>query len=609
MDPEIKKLMQEARYNEALKLLQDDSSQEALITTSVIFERKGKFRESLDLANKVFESVPIGSLLYLRALVNQAYAYWRLEDFESAFNSIDKGLSLNIDNKDEFIRYISELYYVKGILHHLRNEFEPSEFNFKRAYELRLVYGDDTLISHVLNALGIIYDSQGETAKSLQTYEEALKLKEAQGNKQDISRTVHNIAKIYEIQGEYEKARSFNNRGMELAQEYGSNRDYASFLINKASLLSKQAEYQLANEQLHEVCDIYEKDEYQYGKATVLSMLISNALEQSIPDKAHTYYNDLTQIQKRNPGPEFHLLLQINTARIKKNSRRMKDKVAAVELYQTLLDSSSVSALEKVSLMVEICELKIEEFNKFRDPSIIEDINQILDNLEKFSKKEHLQYHEVQNKILLAEFEYYKGDFEEAKRLLTQAQYLGIDKKYIKLAQYASKRFDELFVNVYKEELNFNNLTDAIDSMKQNFSKIEPSRLNESPLILFIMEMSGIVKFSRSFDDKFEIEVLLTASYISAISTFARDLFRTDDSLVQRIEHNEYSIYVLTFKDLQLCYLFKGNSLKALDHQIQVMNFIQKSSDILEDLISSNYGLEDGLKMRLNQFLDTVFLG
>lgn len=613
MSYSVDNLMRNGKFSEALEILKNDQDIDSLIIKSVIHERLGNYKISLKLAEKVYAQTidEPKSLIHIRSLVNKAYAYWRLENREMAFQCIEMGLQNINQLNDEFIRYTAELYYVRGILYYQNGDWERSEKDFENAYNLRIKYGDESLISHSLNALGILYESSGNIAKSLKIYHNALELKQKIGNKQDIARTLHNISMIYQIFGEYTKAKEYNNKGLEIAMQIKNNRDTAVFKLNNATLLSGENRIPEALDIAFDVLDIFRKDDYKIGQADTINVIINFLLQLKKYDEAKEYLGVLKELYENNPRNELHNIYQFSCAAIYKNGKRFSDRLKAYEIYKILLQNKTLSNIQKIDLRLDIIELQLEEYAFLRDNELLEEINASLKEIARITEKDNLIPQMVKNKVLQGEFEFYTGEYDIAKHLLTEAQIIGSQKKLGKIALYASDKFDSLFVkgfNEFTQKFDIQNLMNTIHNMKGNFNQLDFTRKSEIPITLLIIDKAGVMRFKYTFDTKFVIQEHLTASFISAIMAFSWELFGEKRQLINRIDHNEYSIYISDISDIQIAYIFKGNSYTALQKSLQLVNKVNQHEQLLQQLLNYPFDMDKNSQKELTNIIAKLFI-
>lgn len=577
MNSSVHKLLQQAKYNDALQILADDDSELAQITRSMIYERIGRYTESLDLAKNVL-STTTDFTLKIRAFVNMAYAYWRLEKYEESLQVIQRGIAEVSDPQDETLRYYSEFYYVRGIIQDHYNNLHNALDDFQTAYQLRLKYEDKSLISHALNALSIVHSGLGELQQSFDYAVRALELKEQIGNPQDIARSYHSMAQLLSVRGEYDDAVHYLQKGIILLENAGSIRDFAGYYSALASLVFEQDKTELAISYAEKAYNLCVEDNYTYGIGSALILL------SQFSSDTHTYIQELEKLLQQNKDLEsLQFPYQKLLADFESRKSSFASKVNAKQMYLNLLSEPKLRQHIRISVLQQMCELAVEEFRQYPSKELEHELMDILQQLDQCAVESRSFILRMKNLLLRAEISYFIGNLQESRKLFAQAQLLAVEKKFTKLAKYATETYERFFI---QKKIEASEFSQTIRNIQNDFQGVDLTNNHEEPVLLLLSNAGGTLKFEHDFNTSNNIKTFLVSSFISALISFSRELFGDQEYTLQRIEHNEYSIYIGFLETHYLIYIFKDGTYHALDHFVKFMQSISEEEEVMQGLNS-----------------------
>jgi hypothetical protein len=122
---------------------------------------------------------------------------------------------------------------------------------------------------------------------------------------------------------------------------------------------------------------------------------------------------------------------------------------------------------------------------------------------------------------------------------------------------------------------------DGVIERLQGTRLIEPPELvDEEPIVLLIIDKSGISYFNHSFREDWDFEWLFS-SFMSAFDTFSSEVF--SDS-IDRIIIGENLILINPVESFLICYVIKGQSYLGLQKLNRFSKAIKENSEIWESL-------------------------
>jgi len=115
----------------------------------------------------------------------------------------------------------------------------------------------------------------------------------------------------------------------------------------------------------------------------------------------------------------------------------------------------------------------------------------------------------------------------------------------------------------------------------QGKKAIEPPELvNEEPILLLIMDQSGVPYFNHSFGSDWDIDCIFS-SFMSAFNTFSSELF---EKSIDRIKVGENTILINPVESFLVCYVIKGQSYPAQQKLARFSDTIKTTKEIWEAL-------------------------
>ncbi|MHA2282279.1 MAG: hypothetical protein ACXAC5_15660 [Promethearchaeota archaeon] len=136
---------------------------------------------------------------------------------------------------------------------------------------------------------------------------------------------------------------------------------------------------------------------------------------------------------------------------------------------------------------------------------------------------------------------------------------------------------------------------DEVLERLQGKREIEPPELvDEEPIVLLIMDKSGISYFNYPFREDWDVEWLFS-SFMSAFNTFSSELFSES---IDRIKIGENIILINPIESFLVCYVIKGQSYLGLQKLNRFSNAIKENSEIWETL---NRAVQTGEVLELDK--------
>jgi hypothetical protein len=141
----------------------------------------------------------------------------------------------------------------------------------------------------------------------------------------------------------------------------------------------------------------------------------------------------------------------------------------------------------------------------------------------------------------------------------------------------------------------------VIDRLKGKRAVEPPELVNEEPILLLIMDNSGVTYFNHVFIADWDHSDLFS-SFMSAFNTFMDEIFSNS---IDRIKVKENTILINPVEDFLVCYVIKGQSYPALQKLTKFTEAIRENSEIWQAL-NKSVKTSEMLKLDKTPALKTV---
>jgi tetratricopeptide (TPR) repeat protein len=305
--------------------------------------------------------------------------------------------------------------------------------------------------------------------------------------------------------------------------------------------------------------------------------------------------------------PFINLFYQCANALILKTSDRMRDRVEAENILKKIVKevkpNENPYAIETV--LTNLCELYFEEFRFSHNMEILDEIQPLIKQLQSLPQTPRSFSSLANLKLLQAKLALLQVSMVEARKLLTEAQKIADEHGLRLLANAISREHDVLLEELklwesfkktqasVEERLKLASL-DSVMERLQGRSAIEaPEMSNEEPILLLIMDKSGVSYFNYSFISDWDFEDLFS-SFMSAFNDFSGEIFSRS---IDRIKIGENTILINPIEPFLVCYVIKGQSYPAQQKLTRFSDSIKTTSEIWEAL---NKAKNTGEVLQLN---------
>ncbi|MHA1256864.1 MAG: tetratricopeptide repeat protein [Promethearchaeota archaeon] len=508
-----KNLINEGKFENALQLVNDIEEKENLNHEETLRTQAHKGRIYIDLgqnelalknAEDLYQKsktnkMPLFSLqaLFLKALINLRLArfeefFKNLEEYEKLFKSIPREDSL------EFQERKAELLFAKGLEDHINSNFDRALDYFNKGLTLfERIEPRSPYIYKILTFMAYSYLEKGALKLALEFDEKAL-------------------AKI--PNGEYYtqlmfKIHIYRNMGI-ISYEKGD--------------LDGALDYYM------DCLEIHEKIK---GGEFFLNIIYGNIMTVLYAKKdftqAQNYLQKIKQLNESSPLNPNYLLIR---ALVLSTSSRMRDRAEAEAILKEI-PKENPSIRVTNSALIGLCNLYFEEYRIFNQMEILEDIQPLIDHLQRNARDSNSYSLLANMKLIQAKLALLQINMVDARKLLTEAQNIADKHGLQLLAGEISREHDRLLEELKlwesikktqasaSERLELASVDPVIERL-QGRRALEPLESSgQQPVSLLILAAGGVLLFSYPFSDEWKQDADLFGSFLSAFSTFSDEFF------------------------------------------------------------------------------------
>lgn len=310
-------------------------------------------------------------------------------------------------------------------------------------------------------------------------------------------------------------------------------------------------------------------------------------------DQAQNYLQQFKVFNEMHELTTGALFFQLAYALILKSSPRMRDHTQAEKILKKIVEGDTPSiSLITINALKNLCEIYFEEFQLTHHMDILDDIYPLIKHLQKIASQINSYPILATLKLLKAKLSLLEVNMVEARILLTKAQKIAHDHGLQRLAEEISREHDHLLKELklwesFKKEqasvaerLKLASI-DGVMERLQGRGAIEVSEASvEEPILLLIMDESGVSYFNHSFVGDWDFEDLFS-SFMSAFNTFSGEIFSRS---IDRIKIGENTILINPIEPFLACYVIKGQSYPAQQKLTQFSERIKATIEIWEAL-------------------------
>ncbi|MFW9877658.1 MAG: tetratricopeptide repeat protein, partial [Candidatus Thorarchaeota archaeon] len=435
------------------------------------------------------------------------------------------------------------------------------------------------------------------------------------------------IGLAHQAKGELDEALKYLLRSLDLSKgrDLLSKGTIASNLNGIGLIYYQQGKIDLAIEYIEKSLPFFETIKIPYFLLEVgwrYDSLIKIALDKESIEQAQKYLGRYREYLEKSKITEDYPGYLLSKARILRRSTRTRERADAerfliqdIERRDKIISRSTmgIPGASPNLAIIELCDYYLEELRSTNDLRILDDIVPLINRLLKETKRtKSISLHSY-TLLLQGQISLLQMNMGDARRYLTQAQEIAESHGLKFLARAISSEHDRLLelLNTWEtlkntkapisERMDFALLDNTVDRMQGRLAIKPPELSDESPLLLLIVSEGGILTFSYPFVNEWNRDNELFGSFLTVFNSISDEYFSEG---IDRVKFGQQTALMKSNKPFLICYLFKGQSYKAIQKLDKFTSLIQKDASV-QKILNKYYQTGQVLELKDFPFLES----
>ena len=576
---EVRKLVINGQYDQAMDLIQSQSKDETTIQYYElklieihIFETISEQQKALDLVEELLPELPKDINLRFQYLFTKANISSSLGKNEESESILDQ-MSSMIENPDIDLINVSIYYTIRGNV-----AMKQGKIRLALDYQNR---GLEYSLSHDLidrqpifwNNIGIIYLYQGILDKAIECFEDSLQyyLKKS-GDKKNEAIFIMNIGRTYYYMGE-----------MDRANEYLADAENKALKLDMIEVVAESIFYQV--------------------------LIFGDTTEQF----SEKLYQKFQKLPKRTSA-RINLFRDYIQGYRAQFGSRARDLVEAQNIFRDLIRARLIDHQIHFLALLNYAELLFDEMDRFSPTmDIISDLESVLNHLLEVSREDRIFTILTQTLILAAKVNILENNPEMAIAQFEESIRIAKDQGMTYIAKKASELYDQsLPLLTILQTSNDWTIYDIFERMNpkrtlkriKSFEKITED-LKEYPVLFFIINPGMSLLYSYKIDEALSFDENLIGNFLTAISAFGTEIFDSQDE-INRIQIGDRTIIFQSHREFLFTYTFIGPSYGAIE-KLNILITEIMDDDLFSHFFKTIHSI-DNIK-ELDQLINRIFVG
>ncbi|MHA1219948.1 MAG: tetratricopeptide repeat protein, partial [Candidatus Heimdallarchaeaceae archaeon] len=333
---------------------------------------------------------------------------------------------------------------------------------------------------------------------------------------------------------------------------------------------------------------------YSQVAENYLQIIIVN-LDQNQQEKATEYYEQLKELKESVDEDAVNQIFSLSTALFLKSYIDKESKKKAKQILIDLIDQEITYYQTTERAYLYLCDLLLEEIRTSNDLQLLEELREYTKRLAFIATMQDsnlllIELYFLQSKMLLLELK-----VEEALELLDLAQDIARGKGLVRLEILLSNEHDILLnqldvwedftghLHTLEERLEYTHIETLLSNMiKKWINYADVHYDTESPCFFLMSNTEGTVLYSDSYSS-----LPFNPEKTSKIQRKIKHTWdeKSNTNKIIRFCFQEYSCLLKTEQDLNICYVFMGNSYLPLKKMIDFLSDLN-NSEILTKIVT-----------------------
>jgi tetratricopeptide (TPR) repeat protein len=364
----------------------------------------------------------------------QELAVALMQDFEKIRNNIFnhtkeydgsniQGIIDSLGDEDFIASYywIIQYYALMSNLHHNPVEFDKGLEYLRKAKDVADKAGDKVFTAILLNDIGGFQLDTGNLIEGEQNIRKSIDLAMSQEGAA-LCCQYGNLSDLHLMRGELDKAADFGEEALSIIKDRCTLAAYACYKEILAGTYVKQGKLSSAKELYTEAIEDRRSLGIYGGVAYNLYKLVETSILEENHKNAQYYYDQLIDLDKEVNFWFIKMRQKLALAVILKNSKKLRDKIHAQDLYREVLEIEQIGFWTRIMCYLNLCELLIYELKTSEDEEIFEELNMIISKILDDSEKNQLLNLKAEILGIMASIKVIEGELDEAMTLFEKGK-------------------------------------------------------------------------------------------------------------------------------------------------------------------------------------------
>lgn len=329
--------------------------------------------------------------------------------------------ALQEDNVPEYIHYFE--------LELLRVERNYAQI-INRYNEINHLIKDEYYIAKTMNVVGTANYSLGRINEAYQLYSKVDAIFDQIGSNLEKGKIKNNLGIVYEITGDVKRAQEAYVQALDMKYKSGITKDDPSIIstkVNLGILYYQTGNLDQAKEMLYSTYHWYKTYSDTNSDFLVLGGVISAFflllldLKEKNLESARNWHEIFKSVYNSSNEPIHKKYEMLANALILKASNRLYKRAKSAEIFDQILQEAEAYSDLEVTAIINLIELKLDEFKVLSDEAIIVEINDLIDTLIRVAEENNLYPKLVDGFILKAKFAEIMQKISESLEWYTKA--------------------------------------------------------------------------------------------------------------------------------------------------------------------------------------------
>jgi len=509
-------------------------------------------------------------------LITKAESLLKLGRIDDSFETIKKGENLLQTIKNASLEDIRKrkafIDFIMGDLFRKKGDYQASFKFFTKSLKLWEELGNISEYAHCLVHTAYLYSNKGDIDRSIEYQQKALEIARQSKIKRFILRRLVGIGALYMLKGEVDIALDYSEQGLSLAREINDESWLAGSINNVGLMYHQKGDLNKALLLLEESLKFAEKAGDKIEISYVLDSLILVELDKDNIEKANYYLSRIKDLNDQEKIQEIDEVYVLNKAIILKSSKSARDRYMAENLLKKILEEKYGDSELLTRAVLNLCDLLLTEVYKSNDIEILNDLETYINLSSQMADQQQSYSLLTETYILKAKFALINMNTKKARSLLTKAQNIAEQHQLYNLAKKVSSEHDNLINQLnswndlrekelpLNERVELSKIDEQLNCMLFNRFIKQADLSDEKPILILILDQSGIAVFSFAFDENWNFDTDIFGGFLKAFNSFSDEIFSQG---LDRAKFGQYTILLHTMEEFIACYLFQGHTYPA----------------------------------------------